>query len=198
MARFQPVDKFAEKKVIPPFSKEFHKASYKAHLSIKQVELSGMMLIRQTGMEEYKIAFINELGMSYLEGIVNNKNLNTHLEIRSISPFLDHRSLIRGLEESLGLLMADGISINNGKMMKSKENEGVIYKVKTGDGISLFYTDTDGTRIIKIIRLSAFFMGLKQEIMLKYSTEDAFAPSEIGITDHHSKLEMKLSLISDF
>ena len=138
MAHFQPCDKYAGEQVIPPFSEEFQKASYKANLSIRQVELSGMMLIRKSGMEEYKIAFINELGMSYFEATLTDINLNAHLEIRNISSFLDHKLVIRSLEKCLGGLMAGGIPVNHGEKLKSTENEEVSYKVKTGNGISMF------------------------------------------------------------
>ena len=71
--------------------------TYKASISYKDKELSGRVLIKKTDAESYRIAFYNEMGMTYLEGTLENKKLIIH----NIIPALDNKIFLRKFKKSM-------------------------------------------------------------------------------------------------
>ena len=73
------------------------KITYKASISYKDKELSGRVLIKKTDVESYRVAFYNEMGMTYLEGTLENKKLIIH----NIIPALDNKIFLRKFKRSM-------------------------------------------------------------------------------------------------
>jgi hypothetical protein len=79
----------------------FEKQTFKAKVSFQEKELSGRMMIKNTGNGYYKIAFYNEVGMTYLEGTIENSSKHKKLIIKNIVPILNHKPFIKSFEKSL-------------------------------------------------------------------------------------------------
>lgn len=75
----------------------FKKTTFKASVIYKDKELSGRLLIKKDDSGNYRIAFYNEMGMTYLEGMLENKKLIIH----NIIPVLNNRMFFRKFEKSV-------------------------------------------------------------------------------------------------
>jgi hypothetical protein len=86
-----------EKTEVTIDSQAFEKTTYKAVVVFQDKEMTGRILIKKTGEENYKIAFYNEMGMTYLEGTLEGKKLI----VQNIIPVLDNRLFLRKFKKSL-------------------------------------------------------------------------------------------------
>ncbi|MBW6460459.1 MAG: hypothetical protein K0B08_07780 [Bacteroidales bacterium] len=78
----------------------FDRIDFKARISYKEKELPGRMIIKNDGSGLYRIAFFNELGMTYLEAAYHTDHPKKNLTIRQVSPMLDHPKTLKSLEKS--------------------------------------------------------------------------------------------------
>lgn len=90
------------------FTDSFEKITFKAKVIYQERELAGLMLIKNTWGGNYKIAFFNELGMTYLEGTLENSSKRKKLVVKNIAPILDHKIFVKNLERSLQKLLSPG------------------------------------------------------------------------------------------
>ena len=88
-------------------SSSFEKITCKARVTFHENEFSGLILIKNTGDGNYKMAFYNELGMTFLEGLIDNQRKHTKLVIKNIIPDLNHKSFIKSFERSTQLLFSE-------------------------------------------------------------------------------------------
>lgn len=87
-------------------SGSFEKFTCKAKVTFRENELSGLMLFKNTGDGNYKIAFYNELGITYLEGLFENSSKHKKFIVKSIAPVLNHKSFINSFEKSLQIIFS--------------------------------------------------------------------------------------------
>ena len=73
------------------------KMTYTARVIHKDSELSGSVLLKEDSLGNFRVAFYNELGMTFLEGTLGNKKLTIH----NIIPALDNKIFLRKFEKSL-------------------------------------------------------------------------------------------------
>jgi hypothetical protein len=73
------------------------KSTYKAKVIFRDKEITGRLLVKKTDEHTYRVAFYNEMGMTYLEGTFSGKKLI----IQNIIPVLDNRLFIRKFEKSM-------------------------------------------------------------------------------------------------
>lgn len=78
-------------------SSSFDKVTYKADVRYRDQEISGRVLVKKTGVENYRVAFYNELGITYLEGTLERKKLI----VQNIIPILDNRLFLRKFKSFL-------------------------------------------------------------------------------------------------
>jgi hypothetical protein len=90
----------------PFLSNSFEKITCKAKVTFHENELSGLMLIKKTEDDNYKIAFYNELGMTYLEGLIDIQGKHVKLIVKNIVPALNHKRFIKSFEKSIQLLFS--------------------------------------------------------------------------------------------
>ena len=88
-------------------SSSFEKITCKAKVTFHENELSGLMLIKKTEDGNFKLAFYNELGMTYLEGTFENSSKHKKLIVKNIAPVLNHKPFIKSFEKSLQTVFAD-------------------------------------------------------------------------------------------
>jgi len=75
----------------------FEKTTLKAKVIYKDKELAGRVLLKKINEDNYRVAFYNEMGLTYLEGTLDNKKLIIH----NIIPALDNKVFLRKFEKSL-------------------------------------------------------------------------------------------------
>jgi hypothetical protein len=93
-----------------PISSGIEKISFKTVLTSGEKEYSGIMVIKKMADDEYRIAFFNEVGMSYLEGSFQGEEYPWNLSCNSVSPFLSSKKILNDLETALNLLLVPGES----------------------------------------------------------------------------------------
>jgi len=85
----------------------FEKITVKAKITYQERELSGLMLIKNGGSGDYKIAFFNEIGMTYLEGTLDRSYRHPKLIIRNIAPVINYKSFVKNFEKSMLTVFSD-------------------------------------------------------------------------------------------
>ena len=88
----------------------FEKITCKAKVIFHENELSGLMLIKKTDNENYRLAFYNELGMTYLEGTFENSAKHEKLIVKNIAPIINYKSFIKSFEKSLQIIFSDKVN----------------------------------------------------------------------------------------
>jgi hypothetical protein len=83
------------------------KTTLKAKVIYKEREISGLLLIKNAGDGNFKIAFYNELGMTYLEGVMENTSKRKNLVINNIAPVIQNKSFIKNYEKALRIVLTD-------------------------------------------------------------------------------------------
>lgn len=79
----------------------FEKITFKAKVIFRERELTGFMLIKNSGVGNYKIAFFNELGMTYLEGTLENTSKRKKLVVKNIAPVINYKIFVKNFEKCL-------------------------------------------------------------------------------------------------
>jgi hypothetical protein len=77
------------------------KMTYKAMVTYKDQELSGRVIVKQIQGDTYRVAFFNELGMTYLEGELDKSSSKNKLIIHNIMPVLDNKMFLRKFGKSV-------------------------------------------------------------------------------------------------
>jgi len=84
----------------------FEKITVKAKITYQERELSGLMLIKNGGGGDYKIAFFNEIGMTYLEGTLDRNSKHNKFSVNNIAPVINYKSFIKNFEKCLQEIFA--------------------------------------------------------------------------------------------
>jgi len=87
---------------------DIEKVTFRATITVKGQEYSGVMVIKQVPDGEYRVAYFNEVGMSYLEGTLKGETYPWKLSCNLVSPFLSSAKVLRNLETALNLLLVQG------------------------------------------------------------------------------------------
>ena len=85
----------------PVFPVDFDKALFKATLDISKNHLSGVMFIKQTSDTTYRIIFSNELGMTYFDFEL----LERQMIVLSVFPQMNRKSLLKILENDFRMIL---------------------------------------------------------------------------------------------
>jgi hypothetical protein len=89
------------------FTGTFEKMTFKAKVIYQEKELAGLWLIKNAPDGNYKIAFYNELGMTYLEGTLDCSSKHKKLTVNNIAPFLNNNLFVKNFEKSLQMVFSE-------------------------------------------------------------------------------------------
>jgi len=73
------------------------KMTYTTKVFYKDNELSGRVLLKEDSTGTYRVAFYNEMGMTYFEGKLEHRAL----EVVNIIPVLDNRVFLKKFKKSI-------------------------------------------------------------------------------------------------
>jgi hypothetical protein len=85
-----------------PMAMDSLKTGLRAQVVYGEQELSGRMMLKKTGDGVYKVAFFNELGMTYLDGSYILSGRAGKFTPNTIAPDLDRKAFLRSFEKALG------------------------------------------------------------------------------------------------
>jgi hypothetical protein len=110
----------------------FERIDFKARISYKEKELPGRMIIKNDGSGLYRIAFFNELGMTWLEAAYHKDHPKKNLTIRQVSPLLDHPKTLKSLEKSFQRLFTRENEKNTKTIESTLEKNDITIKLSNG------------------------------------------------------------------
>lgn len=117
------------------------KATYKTTVTWGEREISGLMLVKKAEDGNLKIAFYNELGMTYLEGILDRSSKHPKLIIKNIAPAIDYKPFIKNYEKCLKEVCTPVmVSIKMGQVW-DEEDKDVTVTLKNGFTMTLTTND---------------------------------------------------------
>ena len=74
---------------------------YKATVAYKDKELTGRILVKKNDDGNYRVAFYNEMGMTYLDGTMEKTSKRSRFVVNNIIPVLDNTIFLRNFEKAL-------------------------------------------------------------------------------------------------
>lgn len=159
---------------------------YRTKIKYKDKVLSGMLIIRKSDSNSYRVAMVTELGMTIfeMEFFANKKK---PFILHSCIKYLDKKVIINTLRRDF-----ESIFLNFANWEKAKviDNEhGKIYKY-CYEGKREYFCNNYGD-VSKIIRRKWF---LKQEIIEIENIKNSY-PRSISIAHQHNRLSIQLTFI---
>jgi hypothetical protein len=99
------------------------KMTFKTTVTWGERELSGLMMMKKTEDGNVKIAFYNELGLTYLEGTLDRSSRHQKLIIKNIAPAINFKPFIKNFEKCLDEAFPKGTSqLSAGKIKVELQN----------------------------------------------------------------------------
>lgn len=115
----------------------FERIEFKARISYKDKELPGRMIIKNDGAGSYRIAFFNELGMTWLEAAYHKDHNKSNLAIRQVSPLLDYPKTLKSLEKSFQRLFKRENEKNTKTTASTIDKSDITIKLNNGFTLNL-------------------------------------------------------------
>ncbi len=112
-------------------SGSFEKMTFKTVINWGEREISGLMLVKKMEDGNLRIAFYNELGMTYLEGTLDRSSKHSKLIVKNIAPAIDYKPFIKNFERCLQMAfplkyglsaIPDKVELRNGFNLELKSN----------------------------------------------------------------------------
>ncbi len=176
-----------------PFSANFDKALYKAHLEVNGHEFSGLMMIKASEGSTYKVSFFSELGLNFfdfeLRDVGSTNGLN--LYVRNIYPPLDKNMLLNKFEKYFSMLLAPGPSGDVRKTYLAQEGIGIMILMKSYKGKDGYISTNLIEPYKEIVNVGGLFKKEKISIALSYN---AGTDSPESILIEQPGFRMKFSL----
>jgi hypothetical protein len=104
-----------------PVETTVEKITYKAWFDTDRGEFSGMMIIKKMSLTSYRVAFFNEVGMSYLDGEIDILEYPYKINVNSINPLFSSTQTVETLDNCLNLLLIRKRDLKAVYMYRDKE-----------------------------------------------------------------------------
>ncbi len=159
---------------------------YRAKINYKEKILSGMLIIKKSDSNSYRVAMVTELGMKIFEmEFFDNKE--KPFVLHSCIKYLDKKIIINTLRRDFESLFLNFASWEKAKVKYNKEGEIYTYYYQ---GKRKYYCNNYGD-INKIVR-SKFF--IKRETTIIANIKNPY-PKSISIHHHQNRLSIQLTFI---
>ncbi|MGA3012743.1 MAG: hypothetical protein ABSD71_01785 [Bacteroidales bacterium] len=172
----------------PIFDSTFKKGLFKGSLDISKHHLTGLFFLKRISDTAIRIAFSNEIGMSYFD----LESKGDSLIIHSCFPSLHKKSLLHLIQNDIRYLVLPIGSIIKIKALQSKDSGLISYRIKSKKGSFIYSISKESGRICRIQTKRAI-MG-KTDIHLEYTANNI---RKIIITNPTIGLQLHLTLLSN-
>lgn len=156
-----------------PVNPEVDKLTFKARIFSTRSEISGILVIKKTADSSYRIAYFNEMGMSYLEGSMAG-TYPYPLAIRSVNPLVASGKTTGTLEKALNLLLIRKKDIKEREAYKDRDLKYWISGKTTGG-------DQYWGRLDSQDRVDMAFLGNDRNTKALFEYEDDAYPSHLDL-----------------
>jgi hypothetical protein len=100
----------------------FEKMTYKTTVTWGEREISGLMLVKKMEDGNVKIAFYNEMGMTYLEGLLDRSSKHPKLIVKNIAPAINYKPFIRNFEKCITTMFPNDSMLSGSNFDVSLKN----------------------------------------------------------------------------
>jgi hypothetical protein len=175
--------------IISIFDSSFQKALYKGSLDISKHHLTGLFYLKRISENSVRIAFSNELGMSYFDLEINNDKLIIH----SCFPSLRRTSLLHLIENDFRLLLVPDTTVIKIKHGKSKDPALLVFGVTSARGTFYYTYKKDSGKICRI-KSSRAIIGKTDIRVYGYMR---LQPVKVHISNPTIHLQIHLTFLSN-
>lgn len=122
------------------------KAVYKTDIDVFGRHFSGLMLIKRNSLNDYRIVFISQVGLSIFDYGLKN---GVFTDYYSIDYIKDNGMASSVLRDDLRLILSDELSPPIGKYYSNSEKKSV-YKFASGKNYNYYFMDGNACQIERI------------------------------------------------
>jgi hypothetical protein len=108
------------------------KMTVKTQVTWGERELSGLMMMKKTEDGNVKIAFYNELGLTYLEGTLDRSSKHQKLIIKNIAPAINFKPFIKNFEKCLREICKPKIILVQTGQIWDTNDKNITIELKNG------------------------------------------------------------------
>jgi hypothetical protein len=173
-------------KTISIFTDNSGKYLYRAKINYKDKVLSGMLIIRKSDGNTYRVAMVTEMGMKIFE-MEFFPNKTEPFILHSCIKYLNKSIIINTLRRDFESLFLNFANWKNAKIVNTKNGKTYRYNY---EGKRDYFCNNYGD-VSKIIRKKWF---VKQEIIFIENIKNPY-PKTISIEHQHSRLSIQLHFI---
>jgi hypothetical protein len=173
-------------KTISIFTDNSGKYLYRAKINYKDKVLSGMLIIRKSDGNTYRVAMVTEMGMKIFE-MEFFPNKTEPFILHSCIKYLNKSIIINTLRRDFESLFLNFANWKNAKIVNTKNGKTYRYNY---EGKRDYFCNNYGD-VSKIIRRKWF---VKQEIIFIENIKNPY-PKTISIEHQHSRLSIQLHFI---
>ncbi len=178
-----PKDKNNITKVITPFDSNFVKILFKTKIYFYKKYFTGLLFIKQTSDNNFRIVFISEIGKKIFDFELNNKNF----DVKYIMPVLDKKILVKTLQKDFSLMLLN--NFDNKKTTAFKNDSLTMYKIKNNYGRNFIYYNTNNLILLENAN------KIRKIISINYLDYKNGFPKTININHKNIKLKLNLKTI---
>ncbi len=150
---------------------------------------SGLMIIKPLSERDYRVVFVNELGMKIFDmEFFANGNFILHHCIE----FLNRKMIINTLKNDISLALNNQIHTVK-RTFKDQKTGKSVFRVKDRNGIKYLLVDDNKRRIEKIVRKG----GFGKKAVVDFFSSDTSEPDSVKISHNNIKLDIYLSRINE-
>jgi hypothetical protein len=171
------------------FASSFQKALYKGSLDISKHHLSGLFLLKRVSANSVRIAFSNELGMSYFDIEITNDKLIIH----SCFPSLNRKTLLHLIEKDFRMLLLVNTKIIRIRSCNSKDPELLVFEVKSAKGVFRYTYEKDSGKIQRI----QSYRTIIGKTDLIVQSDGGLQPVKVNIYNPIIHLHLHMTLLSN-
>ncbi len=162
---------------------------FKASIDAFNNHFTGLMIVKPLTEEDYRIIFINELGIKIFDlEIFGTGDHKVHYCIE----YLDKKLIIKTLKNDLSLMLNNQKSRILGEMQNKKSGIRV-YKTRDKKGIKYLVVNDTTARVERIVRKD----GLSKSANTSFFSSNGVELDSVRIAHKNIKLDIHLSKINE-
>ena len=166
-----------------PFSSPEAEAIYKAQIDISGQYYSGIIAISHSPDGNYRVVFLNELGMKFFDLEIGSNGLIIHHCFETFR----RKGVLNILEETFSTLFLQGRSRDLETAMLDKSGKHTVYPVKMNGRVFYFVSNSSG----RLERIDKYSWSAKKMI-IQLNDYEKF-PAEIRISFPGKEVEIRLN-----
>lgn len=155
--------------------------TYKAKINLYGKNFSGILVIKKTGTETHRVAFVTEFGNKIFDFLYQGDTFTKNF----VLPDLDKKLVVNTLKKDFRLLIMERSAV-----VQQYTGEGVeIYKTEQDNRFNFYVVDVPSQRLQKIINTSKS----KEKVTITFISENTTKATDISI--EHENIKLKIELV---